>query len=166
MSTKLAASLSLPLICPVAPSTDWHLTPACILNWPCKRGLIVLHRWFPSGRIPLTLCTPVCPFHSACLCLPSITVRLAAPALVSLPSSLYQLYAIVLSITGAEGWRGGGGEEGEAKGNIWRRETKRVDGSWSWCHRRRHQPQRAACAEWPRRGRQRVWVRTPARSKC
>lgn len=68
------------------------------------------------------------------------------------------IFLVSIHHTGAEGWRGGGGEEGEAKGNIWRRETERADRRWNRCHWRRHKPQWAACAEWPWRRRQRVWV--------
>lgn len=99
-----------------------------------------------------TLSMLVCPPYSVAL-----TGKLSAPPIFQVFSQ-YQSFLVSLHHTGAEGWRGGGGEEGETEGIIWGREIERVDGRWGWCDRWRHQPQWAARAERPRRRRQGVWV--------
>lgn len=117
-------------------------------------------------NMSFTLCMSICPSHSLpfCVCIYHCQV-------ISTSIFLFFTVSVIflgsLHHIGAEGWRGRGGEEGEAKGNVWRRETERVDRRWSWCHWWRHQPQWATCAERPWRWRQRVWVVTQTQKiKC
>lgn len=115
-------------------------------------------------------CQPVLPSHLTvplCICRLSLPNSWSADFYFWMPQGCcldfadipsFSLYLFLACFTGSEGWRGGGGEEGEAKGSVWGRETERVDRGWNWRHQWCHQPQWAARAEWPWCGCQRIWV--------
>lgn len=103
-----------------SPSVSVHLvlhavTPSCSLfDFLCPLPLwfgfrLVLSYGLSKGNVSSTLCVLLCPPRSAAFC-----VRHLSPLLLFTRHHISRLS----HPAGSEGWRGRGGEEREAKGNV------------------------------------------------